>query len=133
MKVDDVMELNIDCVRDVLIEIEKSDFCELLEISDIINSLSAQYDASTITYTCNKLYEARYISANTQTIPTPPYYFIKEIVDITFDGHQFLEKVREPNLWDQIKAKLPEIGAKSFDVILSIAGQLIAQKMSNLL
>lgn len=95
------MRLNYDCVRDVLLFLEKElqldDYFEPipLSVSDIHKTL-AQYSAKEIHYTLKKLAEEEYICAKDESrkISTNEFKSFYGVSDITFKGHQYLNSVR---------------------------------------
>lgn len=118
------MKLDIDCVRDVLLEFETLDVsCHT--VHDFPNSV-AKHGLTSIDYTLAKLKEANYISADIRLLPSG-YYECYGIFDITFDGHQFLEKIRDNTVWSKTKATASRVGSKAFDVITQIATTVIKE------
>ena len=49
------------------------------------------------------------------------------ILDITFQGHEFLEKIRSDTVWNgKVKPALSSIGSMSFDVISNVTGSVVS-------
>lgn len=109
------MKLNVDCIRDVLLEIEKTPYGENLGEKALYSALES-FSKADIDYSVIKLKEADFINA---VICVPDDGIVHKIViyDITWDGHQFLDKIREPSVWEKIK----ENGGKA---VASISGLL---------
>ncbi|MDE1548511.1 DUF2513 domain-containing protein [Jeotgalibaca caeni] len=112
------MELNKECVRDILLVIESRndepifhqkflDFPELRECSNEIK-----------TYTANKLFEAGYINGNFDTYYDNSIYLA--INSITWDGHIYLDNIRDPRIWDKTK----KAASKVVGVSLPLLGEL---------
>nr|DAF82014.1 MAG TPA: MarR family transcriptional regulator, transcription factor, TRANSCRIPTION REGULATOR.05A [Caudoviricetes sp.] len=118
------MQLNLDCVRDVLLELES--FCMGSYDSDSFIKSIEKYGDDSVTYSLAKLTEAGYINAKySRTMDGRPHF--DGLYDITFSGHEFLEKIRSDGIWnDNIKPVLSQVGSKSFDVIIQVATHAIA-------
>lgn len=104
------MRLNYDCVRDVLLTLESElQFNENLEYPDInlnqLCNLMSDYNKQEIAYTSLKLIEADYICANPLSVDDSIYDILYS--SITFAGHQYLDSVRDTNVWKKIK-KVPK-------------------------
>lgn len=122
------MKLDIDCVRSVLLELETFPIGRY-QVSSFKNSIS-QYGEENVLYTLVKLAEAKYINANyARTLDGRPC--IDAVYDISFPGHQFLEKIKSDSVWnDNVKPVLAQVGTKSFDVIIQIASAVISSLVS---
>ena len=47
---------------------------------------------------------------------------ISEVHRLTWDGHEFLDSVRDPTVWAKVTKKLKEVGgAATFDVVKALA------------
>ncbi len=117
------MKLNIDCVRDVLLELESFPMGSC-SIESFENSIS-KYGRDDVTYTLMKLIEARYINAKYQRSITGDIRFM-DFYDMTFQGHEFLEKIRSDTVWNQkLKPVFTAIGSMSLEAISSVANSAI--------
>ncbi len=116
------MELKKDCIREVLLYIEKNgkpnEYISNVEIK--INSFSSD----DITYTIEKLAEGNIINIVSKT-------FDGEILvkDITFVGHQFLENIRDDEVWKEAKTRISKIAGVSLSIIEQVTAQIIASKL----
>ena len=122
------MKLNIDCVRDVLLELES--FPIGIYDSSSFTSSTEKYGQEDVLYSLIKLIEAQYINANFyRSIDGYPH--IDFIYDISFTGHEFLEKIKYDGIWNNnIKPVLANIGSKSFDAIIQVATATISTLIS---
>lgn len=114
------MKLNPNCIRDILLEIEKQPFQSNLSISELCTSLD-NYTKDEISYCCLKLYEADYIDISTVSICGSYMPGIKSINDITFSGHEFLNNVRSDSVWENVKSVSKKIGTTSVSALTQIA------------
>ena len=121
------MKLNYDCVRSVLLTVEKSKTIDEelnlnpLAVETIFEQLP-KYEDSEILYTIEKLKEAGYINA---ALHFAAGHFIDGAVSsITYSGHEYLDNIREPEVWRKVKTMLKNAGAITLPLI-SLAAQLL--------
>lgn len=120
------MELKKDCVRDVLLYLEKNMkyneelFANKIELK--------KYSNEDIYYTCEKLYEAGFINAKIQKyiIDDAPLIMI---TSISYAGHQFLDNIRDENIWKETKDRLSIIKDVSLNIIGQVASAVILAKL----
>ena len=88
------------------------------------NSISS-HDREQVLYTLIKLFEGGYINAQYERSPTGQLITFR-VYDMTFQGHEFLEKIRSETVWDQkLKPVFTTIGSMSLDVISNVANSVI--------
>lgn len=102
------MRLNHDCVRDVMLFIEEEQELGMaLHLSDFLNqkkpakSRLDKYDAETIKYTLMKLDETNYL--NDHCVITQYQLIEFDVTSITWNGHKFLDTIRDPKIWKTTK------------------------------
>jgi hypothetical protein len=117
------MQLTPDCIRDVLLELETFHI-GVYKVDSFQNCL-LHYSSEQILYTLIKLYEGAYINA--QLIRSSDGQLITfRVYDMTFQGHEFLEKIRSDTVWNQkLKPVFTTIGSMSLEVISSVANSAI--------
>lgn len=117
------MKLNPDCMRDVLIEMEKAEYEEPVYPKHIYESLS-KYSEDEINYSIIKLNEAGFIKA---VIKSNIGYDanILRLDDITYQGHQFLADIRSDTVWNNVKEVSKKVGSNSLQAISQIATSII--------
>ncbi|WP_164995861.1 DUF2513 domain-containing protein [Miniphocaeibacter massiliensis] len=123
------MKLNLDCIRDILLQLENLEFDSYTTTSKLSEILN--YSSDEIEYSCLKLYEAGYIDA--MVIKTMNRFLpgIKSIHDITYDGHEFLSTIRDNNNWKVIKDRAKTIGVFSLKTISQIGVSYINSLINN--
>ena len=119
------MKLNHSCVRELLLYIEKNaEYSSLISVEAI--ELSG-YSLEEIAYTTKKLKEAGYINADFRI------YEIENlcafIEDITWEGHKFLDTIRDNAVWSKTK----KIISKFSSVPLSLVSNVASQVLTNLI
>lgn len=123
------MRLNPDCMRDVLLIAEDQvPVNGSLSMGNLL-SLLPNYSKDELTYTCLKLNEGNLLKIckmNSDNVTS-----VANISDITYEGHQFLENIRNQSTWETVKQKLSLLGSSSVPVIMSVASQVILNKISS--
>lgn len=118
------MKLDIDCVRDVLLEFEKLPLGCHTPYS--FPKAIGKHGIQNVEYTLAKLGEAEYINAEIQQRPDGDLDFLG-IYSITYPGHQFLENIRENKVWTKTKSIAGKVGSGSFALISQIASSVITE------
>ncbi|WEV36256.1 DUF2513 domain-containing protein [Lactobacillus sp. ESL0677] len=116
------MKLNKECVRKVLLYIEKSNYGVAIGFDNLVNDLS-KYDKDTVSYTLLKLEEANYIKANLDSGMAEDHRIILSggtINEITWSGHQFLDTIRDPKIWSKTK----EVANKLEDISITLLSKI---------
>lgn len=132
------MKLDYDCVRDLLLTLEEElegitvdddVFGEYIAYPSVLLSAICQnehlkkWDKKDIIYCTIKIKEAGFIDIdemkNTYSIADIEYF------SITYQGHQYLDNVRDITVWEKIKNMLCSKGAlMTIDNIMQVASQL---------
>lgn len=123
----DILKLNFDCIRDVLITLENelqpgNEF--QITLNDLSVNFFSDYLKEDVGYSLIKLKEAGYIDA---VLVYDDLWEIFDVVchDITFDGHTYLNSVRSSSLWADIKRKCKDNAIDlSFAAIIKAAATL---------
>lgn len=118
------MRLNHDCVRQVLLDIEANLQLEKMSFSDIVtpNTIST-YGIDNVIYSLIQLSDAQYIDASIEAVKCPiPLIRVEKI---TWEGHKFLDNVRDPQVWSKTKKVLKRIESTSITLVSNIASQVI--------
>lgn len=124
------MKLDFDCIRDILLTLEKYPYGEVIQPEQLFEELS-NYNPEVISYSLLKLYEADYIEAN---IPEIDGVFpeVSQIFDITFQGHEFLDNIRSNKIWTKTKSILSELGSGSIKFASQIAVGILTELIKQL-
>ena len=118
------MKLDIDCVRDVLLEFEELPL-GCYTPYDFPKAVG-KYGIQNTEYTLAKLDEAKYINAEIMQLPNGTLEFLG-IYSITYPGHQFLENIRQNKVWTKTKAIAGKVGSGSFSLISQIASSVLSE------
>lgn len=133
------MTLNYDCIRDVLLYLEDtleytdnqvSMTHKRLTTSSVTSALSS-YSKEDVQYTIEKLFEARYIRIVDITTDNQRYMVNGYIDDITWDGFNFLNNIREKSIWKATKEGAKKVGAMSVSAISMISFEIVKAVVTN--
>lgn len=123
------MKLNTDCIRAVLLEIEKSwelkdDNCqnirmESLNIDSLYHALP-EYDKKDIFYSLYNLDQAGYVDVSILWADGGTVYNCA-INHMTYKGHQFLDQIRDTTRWSKIKRGIDAVRNYSLAAISAMA------------
>lgn len=122
------MKLDIDCVRDVLLELEELPIdCHTPVSFPKSNSVHGEEN---VEYTLAKLKEAGYINADIRQYPNGQYDFYG-IYDLTFSGHEFLNSIRTPGVWTRLKGAAVEGGTAGLKLLGDIALEMLKESVKS--
>ena len=133
------MTLNYDCIRDVLLYLEDTlEYTDnpvamthkRLTINNVANALSS-YSKEDVQYTIEKLYEARYIRIVDVSTDSQRYLINGYIDDITWEGYNFLNNIREKSIWEATKEGAKKVGAMSISAISMISFEIVKAVVTN--
>lgn len=120
------MQLNPDCIRDILLEIESvvtfDDFFTYETSTHPSSGLLSRYSPDEILYhirQCNFhgfLYSVDWVVCGDVTVQ-----------DLTPEGHQFLANIRSNTIWNKTKSIAGKIGSYSVDVLSQIAVNVVSE------
>lgn len=117
------MKLNPDCIRDILLLVEKcSDFDHVTEYRfDQPFSELSDYSHDELTYHIRQCEKAGLID--------DVHYYTDsiDIQDLTPSGHEFLANIRENKIWNSVKSVASQIGSESLSTLIQIAATIITQ------
>ena len=116
------MVRNMDLVREILLTIEK----EYID-SDIHNLKIGNYDMKIIAYHCRILYDAGFVT-NYYAICSDDELHGFLVGALTWEGHEFLDKIRDDNTWNKTKEVIKGKGLPLvLDTIKQISSAIISE------
>lgn len=128
------MKLDYSCARAILLALEDSltyteDESGFIDTCDInLNQLSKhefleKYEKIDIAYCSQKLEEAGFIDVH--IIEADDGIVDILFLSITYDGHEYLDSVRHPQLWEDVKQQFRERPVEmTFNLIQKVASNL---------
>lgn len=125
-KVGYYLKLDLNCVRDILSTI--NDYAEPMYLPpDEFCKLLPGYNRSEILYCCRRLHEGNFLNVYFVELPDSfPYKVprISYIGDLTFQGHEFLASIQEPDVWKRILSLFGKGCFASLKVVSELASSL---------
>ena len=115
------MKLNFDTVRTVLLEIEKK-----TDLDHYLLYEKSETDPD-VFYTLLKLNEAQLINS----IETNTWIGVLqiEVKSLTYEGHKFLDTIRDPKVLRQTKERLKTFSSVSFEIFSKVASQIMLNQV----
>lgn len=115
------MQRNMDLVREILLAIE----AEYVDTA-IIDLEIDGYDMNTVAYHCKILKDA-YLISNYKGLYGDNRLLNFYVGNLTWEGHEFLDKIRIVTVWDKTKETIATHGLPlALDVIKTISSTIIA-------
>ncbi|MCX2187524.1 DUF2513 domain-containing protein [Limosilactobacillus mucosae] len=121
------MKLNHDLVRYTMLSIESSKNITGPLEDELLANLSnyGEYDRSQIAYTVMKLKEAKYITGDVRWGNNQPA--IISPGNLTYEGHKFLDNIRDDGVWKDTKNILSKFSSVSLTLVSNVAAGVITQ------
>ena len=121
------MKLDHNCVRDLLLYLEANlPIGKRLRINDLKFGDYSQYD---LIYTAQKLEEAGYIKCNNSRYISNSFPCI-DICSVTYQGHQFLDNIRDDKIFNKTKSILSSLKSVSVEIISETSAKLITNMIN---
>lgn len=110
------MKLNHDCIRDLLLVVENYGTLDHIGHDQLMSYSELEvYDEDTIIYTALRLFDAGYLIGNNQFYMDDKIYLT--ISAISYNGHQFLDTIRDTNVWKHVKEKSSSLASVSIQLL----------------
>lgn len=122
------MKLDYDLVREIMLTIENSENMQGPSEPELV-AAGEKLDMSRdeVGYTLTRLHEANFITGK-PLIADASYYFLIS-GNLTHNGHQYLDNVRDSKIWKQTKNALSGLKSISLEVVSQTAAALIAKSI----
>lgn len=137
------MQLNHDCIRDLLLYLEDHTgiyrdeetraytFFEVTSRQLLEDEhLTTEYSEDEIMYSLLKLKEADMLAADEMSGGANMFRGIT-VTDITWGGHEFLGNIRDDTVWNKTKEKAMQLGISSVKGLATLAWKLFLATISN--
>ena len=119
------MRLDNDGIRDIMLYIEDHTDYEKsrTDVDTLCNFFEDKYDLNKIYYHLSKLNEAGLVPVT--------FGGNRPIITraLTWEGHQYLDNIREDHIWKAVKEKANTVGSVSLQVMIPLATAIIQQKL----
>lgn len=119
------MELNKDCVRHLLLYIEKQELGNHIYNHQLENDFAPEfgYSDDEVEYATRKLKEAGFVKANGSF--SDGRWIEYGIGEMTWEGHQFLDNIRDDKVWKTIKNATSKLTDVSISLMSKIGWSVI--------
>jgi hypothetical protein len=121
------MKRDMDLVRDLLLKIEASE--DETSLSDLVSEENEREYAAAV-YHLRMLIEEVGLVRGINVSSNDGYDWID--LELTWQGHEFLETVRDPETWRKAKEGANKIGSFAIDVLIDVAKAYAKKKMIEL-
>ena len=124
------MKLNYDCIRDVLLYLEDNLTINnsIAFPSDINEYLLLKYSKDDLLYTVQILLNKKLILGDDNFNYATGMY-TANIESLSFDGHSFLDNIRDNQVWSKSKKILSAFKSVSIEIISQVATNVIYKKL----
>lgn len=126
------MKLDSECVRDTLLEIEakQNALFEKLQYEDLKKFDSyIKHGYDQFFYCLYRLQEAGYVDFSDKIIEEKIYFFC--FSKITWEGHQFLDNIRDNTVWKNTKKSVSKLSSVSISFLSKVASNVLSQMIKN--
>lgn len=125
------MRLNPDCVRDILMSIEEISTGKNHIIISSENykafDLLKKYEYTVIEYHINQCDMCGFFFDYSQKLNKT--YWVR---DLTPKAHDFLANIRDNSIWNKAKGIIIQAGSSSLNLLVSIAAEVVKEKLSGM-
>ncbi|MCP9333419.1 DUF2513 domain-containing protein [Lentilactobacillus hilgardii] len=122
------MELNHDCVRDILFWVEKNVSLRPIRTDTVINSLDSNWTDEELIYCIIQLNEAELLDGGASM--SNGGIAINEIRKITWKGHEYLDNIRDDTIWLKTKKTVfSKVGSASLSIVSSVAAKILSNEL----
>jgi hypothetical protein len=117
---------DLELVRKVLLFFDEKAGAEFVEVPSIPG-----YDETVIKYHLVLLYDAGYLRCEVVKSSTSDRVIYVLPFDLTWSGHEFLDKIRSQLIWDEVTGSIRERGfvSASVDFIKKLADAAIRKRL----
>lgn len=118
------MELNQEFVRSLLLFVESNDALKSPSEKELEDFTAKEgHSRDNLVYTIHRLLEAGFIKGDVKYASNKPMWL--SISAITYDGHKFLDNIRDPKIWKATKKTSSKIASVSLDILSTISADII--------
>ena len=130
------MQRNIDCIRDIMVYADEymkmDDFLDITRLQKNLEENDKVYSIEDITYSIVMLKESELARVRIQPAGGKEVY-AGGIYRLTSKGHDYLDALRDDNIYNESKGIANKLGDKSLDTLFDIAKGLISKGIVNII
>lgn len=124
------MELKTELIRDLLLYSESLPLEGEMALQKIYQSdRLSKYSEDEVTHAISVMGSdgANLLKAKIDWINQKPYFI--HVGSPTFEGHKYLDNIRDPEVWKQTKKATSKFASVSIDVLSSVAASVITKML----
>ena len=120
------MRLNYDCIRDILLYIEKHTTykCSTVDTNSLIKHFKNKYDTDTIYYHIRMISQADLVD-DVEWADDAPIF----VSGLSWNGHQYIDSIRDDGIWKSVKEDIKPLKSVPLNIIIQIGTLLIKRKL----
>ena len=117
------MRINHECVRECLLYIEDNTSPSITNIkgSTIIEHFNGKYEEENVINSILIINDAGFI----KKVLLDDSNYLHRVWELTWEGRQYLDNIRDPKAWDMVKNGTIEISSLSLDVIKELVKETL--------
>lgn len=116
------MRLNPDCIRDILLCVEKTTDAETGFKYSENSTVLSQYSDNEIRYHFRQCNMSGFFSSFEENTTGSI-----QVIDLAPKGHEFLANIREDTVWNGVKSVASKVGSTSLKCIVQIASNVVSE------
>ncbi len=120
------MKRDMDLIRHLLLTLESKPGPQLIKAEDIE---AEGFSPTEVKYHLNLMFQAGLINGEDVRSSTSDRLIQVYPFDLTWQGHEFLETVRDPEIWRQAKTGASRAGTASIEFIWGVATSLLKNEI----
>ena len=122
------MKLNHECVRQIMLTIESDiPYSEQMHKGELLKHKNLKdFNESEILYSILRINEAGFINCRIHEGDNNSIYLLF-LYNLTWSGHQFLDNIRDPEVWRKTKSVTSKFASASLTLISNIAAEVIVR------
>jgi hypothetical protein len=123
------MQRDMDLVRSILLSIGAAE--KPLVLKELLADDAEQADYDRLVYHLSMLIDQ---AGFVKGIPVHSFGGKNWLdLSLTWQGNEFLDSIRDPEIWKKTKAGAAKIGSSTIDVMVSVAKAIIQERMQKLI
>ena len=113
------MKLNNDCIRDILLYIEKvtTDENPVVSVDNLKLELH-KYSSDTINFHIRQIHQAKLVDSVMYADDEP-----QEVSNLSWEGNSYVVNIRDDKIWSNVKNKTKGLSSVAFSILVECAKQ----------
>lgn len=122
------MKLNIECMRDVLVSMDRDFNLETTTLEELSRKIP-QWSRTEIEYSVLKLTEGKFIYGKESKTPKErTWSCVDPIYGVTRAGYNFLFAIKNETVWKEIKNEIERVGGFTTSIIQKLGEKILRQR-----